>query len=472
MIYRILFGFVLLCWQAAWAREFPVFAPLVEQLAPVVVNISASRSDPRIRAPLLRSNPHHGGIPGWLKRLNPGLAEPQDDTDGDDQAQGSGFVVDSNGYVLTNAHVVEGADEIMVRLTDRREYVARLVGLDKRTDIALLKVDASGLRQAHLGDPERLRVGDWVLAIGSPFGFDSTVTAGIVSAKKRWLPDEMLVPFIQTDVAINPGNSGGPLFNLKGEVVGVNSQIYSQTGGFMGLSFAIPIDVAMEVQAQLRQRGRVQRGRIGVLVQELTLDMADSLRLTSFEGALIGQVEPGGPAARAGLRIGDVIRRFGLVAVNSSNDLPRVVGAATPGTQVSVEYWRSGVRKQASVMVDAFHEETLPVPRPRAPVLRGANSLGLVAQEPSREQRREAGVEHGAAIKEVSGAAARSELRPGDVIIGLIAGGALANVQSAEHFNRTVNGLPGGSAITLLVRRGDVQNFVGMRVPRGGSVRK
>ncbi|WP_018607125.1 Do family serine endopeptidase [Uliginosibacterium gangwonense] len=466
-----------LCQGVAQAHALPEFASLVEQQAPVVVNVSATRSDARSRVPALRAVPDWNGLPEWLRRLTPGSGdsppqsqnEQQDDDDG--PAQGSGFVVSTDGYVLTNAHVVEDASEILVRLFDRREYLARLVGMDKRTDIALLKLDVRGLRQAHLGSPANLRVGDWVLAIGSPFGFDSTVTAGIVSAKGRWLPDESIVPFIQTDVAINPGNSGGPLFNLKGEVVGINSQIYSQTGGFMGLSFSIPIDVAMDVAEQLRVRGHVRRGRIGVQVQELTFDMAESLQLRAAEGAMISMVEPNGPASRAGLHAGDVILRVSGKQVVNSNDLPGVVGSLQPGSRVVVNYWRAGKALQASLLVDEFPEERAKAVKAPAPIPRGANPLGLVVQEPSREQKHDSGLDRAAAIKEVAGVAARSELRPGDLISGLIVGGKLQEVASAEQLNRAVGTLTKGTAVTLLVHRGNTQSFVAIRIPAVGGIR-
>ena len=467
MILRLMAVFALLFSGHVSARAggLPEFAPLVEKQASVVVNISASKVMLSKKGPVFRSSPDLGGLPEWLKRFQRGDRDLPEEPDEDGPAQGSGFTWGSDGLILTNAHVVDGADEILVRFADRRERVARLVGLDKRTDIALLKVEAKGLLRASLGDPSRLRVGDWVLAIGSPFGFESSVTAGIVSAKERWLPDEGVVPFIQTDVAINPGNSGGPLFNLKGEVVGVNSQIYSQTGGFMGLSFSIPIDVAVDVAEQLRQFGTVRRGRIGVQVQEVTFDMAESLRVPAAEGALIGFVERDSPAFRAGLRVGDVISRFGAKTVASSNDLPRIVGSTLPGAQVKVQYWRGGEQRESLIQVGVFPEEALKPVRAVAAMPRGANALGLVLQEPSREQKREAGVERGALINEVAGVASRAELRPGDLITGLIVAGAYSEVMSAEQLNRTVNTMAKGRAVTLLVRRGEAQSFVAMRLP-------
>jgi serine protease Do len=454
-------GFVL----PSLARDLPEFAPLVEKQAQIVVNISATRVQTTPKAPVMR-NDRDGQIPDWLRRLAPHSSDGQDEDDGDDRSVGSGFVIGSDGYILTNAHVVEDASEILVRFADKREYLARVVGTDRRTDIALLKVDAKGLIQARLGDPSRLRVGDWVLAIGSPFGFESSVTAGIVSAKGRSLPDESLVPFIQTDVAINPGNSGGPLFNLNGEVVGINSQIYSRTGGFMGLSFSIPIDVAMDVQAQLRRTGHVQRGRIGVMVQEVTRNMAESFGLSQATGALISQVEAGGPSSVAGLRTGDVILRFDGKSVAGSNDLPRIVGACSPGRRVTLQYWRAGKVQQADVIVAQLAETQTPSPKHLAErPLHGANQLGLVVQDLSRDQKKDLPGERGAAIREVAGVAARAELRQGDIVTALVQHGTSIPVHSGEHFNRLVNALSHGAAVTLLVRRGDTLSFVGMKVP-------
>lgn len=448
----------------AQARDLPEFAVLVEKQAPVVVNISATRPHLKRRAQSLRGD-RSGSVPDWLRRSNPKAPDGQDEDDDDDRAVGSGFVIGSDGYILTNAHVVEGASEILVRFVDKHEYLARLVGTDRRTDIAVLKVEAKNLPQAHLGDPAKLRVGDWVLAIGSPFGFESSVTAGIVSAKGRSLPDESIVPFIQTDVAINPGNSGGPLFNMNGEVVGINSQIYSQTGGFMGLSFAIPIDVAMDVQDQLRHIGYVRRGRIGVLVQDITQDMAESFGLSQAAGALVSQVEPGSPAATGGLRTGDIIQRFDGKPVTDSADLPRIVGASVPGRQVGVQYWRAGKMLQVSLLVGQFQDEQRAAQLQQERMPRGANRLGLVTQDLGREQRRSLALDHGAAIREVAGVAARAELRQGDVVTAVVQQGTTTDIRSATHFNQLVAHLAQGTAVTLQVRRGDTLSFVGMKVP-------
>jgi serine protease Do len=445
------------------ARELPDFVPLVAKQAPVVVNITATQSRPPSSP--LQSLGDDAQLPDWLRRFAP--KRDQAGPEEQDQATGSGFIISADGYILTNTHVVEGADEILVRLSDRRELAARVVGRDKRSDIALLKVEASGLPVARFGNMADLHVGDWVLAIGSPFGFESTVTAGIVSAKGRALPDETLVPFIQTDVAINPGNSGGPLFNLKGEVVGINSQIYSRSGGFMGISFSIPIDVAMDVQQQLRQYGRVRRGRIGVAIQDVTRDLADSFGLPKPSGALISAIDSDGPAAQIGLKLGDIILAFGGKPVADSVELPRIVGVVRPGTRVSMQVFRNGALRDIPVVVGEFpSDEPDPVPVASAPPLppRNANRLGLVTQDLSSQQKREFKLSAGASIRQSFGVAARAELRAGDVVTALVARGKTEEIRSADHFNSLVNALEAGSAVTLRVQRGDVINFVGMRL--------
>ncbi len=455
-------------WLApAQARPLPEFSAIAEKQSAVVVNISALRPASASKAPFLEpARPLE--LPPWLRRLLP-QGQQQDETEEpDDRAVGSGFVVSADGYILTNAHVVEGASEILVRFSDRREILARLVGADARSDVALLKVEARGLSVARMGDPARLRVGDWVLAIGSPFGFDSTVTAGIVSAKDRALPDETLVPFIQTDVAINPGNSGGPLFNLAGEVVGINSQIYSRTGGFMGMSFAIPIDVAMDVQAQLREQGRVRRGRIGVLIQEVTQGIAESFGLPEARGALVGELEPDGPATLAGVRVGDVLLRFNGQLIPGSLALPRMVGAVRPGRTAELELWRAGQLLRMPLTVAEFPEASAPaLPRP-APLPRGANALGMVLGGLSSAQRSELGLaQGGAVIRELAGAAARAELKPGDVIVELVVRGKNHPVVGPQALEQALAALPPGSAVSLLVRRGPSQSFVALRLPGG-----
>jgi len=350
MLKRILVCLMLLA-PAATAAQLPDFTDLVERQGPTVVNISTTQAG---RAAVGVPNvPEDDPFYEFFRRFipNPGPREFQS------QSLGSGFIISGDGYVLTNAHVVDAAEEITVKLNDKREFKAKVIGADRRTDIALLKIEASGLHAVRFGDPGRLRVGEWVVAIGSPFGFENTVTAGIVSAKGRTLPQENFVPFIQTDVAVNPGNSGGPLFNMRGEVVGINSQIYSRTGGFMGLSFAIPIDVANDIVQQLRTTGKVTRGRIGVVIQPITKELAESFGLPKPAGALVNSVEKGGPAEKAGIESGDVILRFDGKPVNSSEDLPRIVGATRPGSKVAVQLWRNKATRDVQVVVAELHDD-------------------------------------------------------------------------------------------------------------------
>jgi serine protease Do len=368
--------------------------------------------------------------------------------------------------------VVDRADKITVRLTDKREFKARIVGADKRTDVALLKIEAAGLPVVVLGKPDQLKVGEWVLAIGSPFGFDSSVTAGIVSAKGRSLPQENFVPFIQTDVAINPGNSGGPLFNMKGEVVGINSQIYSRSGGYQGIAFAIPIDVAMDIQGQLRASGKVSRGRIGVVIQEVTKELADSFGLAKPAGAIVNAVEPGGPAEKAGVEAGDVILRFDGKAVGASSDLPRLVGATRPGSRVSLQVWRKGAARDLILTVaemPADDKADGKAAKKGKAVEPQVNRLGLVVSELSAEQRRELKVAGGLLVEDVRGAAARSELRPGDIILALISKGVTSELRSTEQFNRLLAQFDKGANVTLLIRRGDMQTFVTVKGLNGGN---
>ena len=443
------------------AATLPDFTQLVERHGAAVVNISTTQS--------LR--PRSGALPGldendpmfeFFRRFIPRAPEiPR--LDPDNRSLGSGFIISADGFILTNAHVVEGADEILVRLIDKREFRARVIGADARSDVALIKIDAMGLPRVVLGDPSGLKVGEWVVAIGSPFGFDHSVTAGIVSATGRSLPDENFVPFIQTDVAINPGNSGGPLFNLRGEVIGINSQIYSQTGGFMGLSFAIPIDVAMDVQQQLRSSGRVLRGRIGVAIQEVTRSLADSFGLPRPEGALVSAVEAGGPAALAGVEQGDVIVRFAGKAVEGSGDLPRIVAASRPGSRVTMQLYRDGALRELVVTVGEWRESAAPraarSPQPQA----APNRLGLVVVQPTAVQRRERKIEHGLLIQRVQGAAARAELKAGDVVLAVVVRGRQLPMKTVEEFNRLASAVKDGDSLTLLVSRGEVSTYVAVR---------
>ena len=455
---------VLLSGRIALAKELPDFADLAERQGAAVVNISTTQALRQAR-PGVPSLDEDDPMFDLFRRFIPrGPSAPR--MDPDNRSLGSGFIVSPDGFVLTNAHVVDGADEIVVKLTDKREFRARLIGTDPRTDVALLKIDATGLPKVSFGDPGKLRVGDWVVAIGAPFGFENSVTAGIVSAKGRSLPQENFVPFIQTDVAINPGNSGGPLFNMKGEVVGINSQIYSRTGGFMGLSFAIPIDVAMDVQSQLRASGRVQRGRIGVVIQEVSRELADSFNLGKPVGALVSSVEKGSPADKAGIEQGDIVLRFDNRPVGVSGDLPRLVGSTRPGSKAPVQVWRKGTVRDLVVMVAELPEEKarkVALKAPRQDV--APNRLGIVVVEPSAEQRRDGRFPAGGVVVDAlrSASARASEIQAGDGILALVSKGVRTDIRSVEQFNRVVGALDLGQTVTLLVLRGETQTFVPLR---------
>lgn len=485
-MFRILFFAIALSASqlaAGQVRGLPDFTELVDAQGGTVVNISTTSNrerrsgaqQPNIdeddpfydffrrfipRQPGPGQSPRPGQIPG------PGPREFES------RSLGSGFIISADGYVLTNAHVVDNADEITVRLTDKREYKAKVIGADRRTDVALIKIDASGLPTVRFGDPNKLRVGEWVVAIGSPFGFDNSVTAGIVSAKGRSLPQENFVPFIQTDVAINPGNSGGPLFNLRGEVVGINSQIYSRTGGFMGLSFAIPIDVAMDIQSQLRTVGRVQRGRIGVVIQEVSKELAESFGLPKPQGALVNAVEKSGPAEKAGIEVGDIITKFDGKPVNSSGDLPRIVGSTKPGNRASMEVFRKGSSRDLTVTVGELPEDRVArrdSGRGAKPAEQVANRLGLVVSDLSAEQKKDLKLGGGAIVDEIR-VPQRADLRQGDVITAVTSKGQTTELRSAEQFNKLVAGLERNAVLTLHVRRGENNLFVTLRndaPPRG-----
>ena len=446
-------------------RELPDFTKLVEDNGSAVVNISTTSAARRPAAapnmPDIEDDEIREFFRRFIPRQQPGPGQgpgPRQES----RSLGSGFIISGDGYILTNAHVVDGAEEITVKFTDKRDFKARVIGADKRTDVALIKIEASGLPTVRLGDPNRLKVGEWVLAIGSPFGFDNTVTAGIVSAKGRSLPQENFVPFIQTDVAINPGNSGGPLFNMRGEVVGINSQIYSRTGGFMGLSFAIPIDVALDIQKQLREKGRVTRGRIGVVIQEVSKDLAASFGLDRPRGALVNSVEKGSPADRAGVEASDIITRFDGKVVEASSDLPRIVGATRPGTKVDFEVWRKGAAKTLSVTVGELQEERIAArdAKPGAkPVEQAANRLGLVVAELTEAQKRELKIGYGLLVNDVK-PEARAEVRKGDVLLTFVHKGQHTELKSVEQLNKLLAGLDKNAVITLQVRRGDSTAFV------------
>ncbi len=440
-------------------RAVPDFQRIVALQGPAVVNISVAGSveagddagppgrNPFGMSPFGRGNPFGGppvGPPG-----PPGPPRPV-------RGQGSGFVLSSDGIVLTNAHVVENAEEVTVKLTDRREFVAKVLGTDPLTDIAVLKIDARDLPSVTIGRVDALEVGEWVLAIGSPFGFENSATAGIVSAKKRSLPSTAYVPFIQTDVAVNPGNSGGPLFNARGEVVGVNSIIYSRTGGYQGLSFAIPIDVALRIRDQIVATGRARHGRLGVGIQEVNQALAESFGLDRPAGAVINSVEPDSPAARAGLQTGDVVRRVNGEPVVSSADLPAVVGMLPPGERVTLEVWRDGRIREITAELGSMDRGA---PQADAGGAGGDDDpkLGLTVQPlPSGQAR--AGEDGGLLVRRVAGPAARAGILPGDVVLRVNG----AEVDSVDDVRQALQG--SGDTVALLIRRGDARIFVPVRV--------
>jgi serine protease Do len=428
------------------AKELPDFTDLVEKHGPAVVNISTTQRMGQGIAGLPEGDP----FLEFFRRFAPQMPREQES-----QSLGSGFVISNDGYILTNAHVVDSADKITVRLTDKREFRAKVIGADKRTDVALLKIDATGLPKINIGDPNKLKVGEWVIAIGSPFGFDNSVTAGIVSAKGRTLPKDNFVSFIQTDVAINPGNSGGPLFNMNGEVVGINSQIYTRSGGSMGLSFAIPIDLAMQITDQLRKSGKVTRGRLGVTVQELTRELADSFGLAKANGALISGVEKGAAADKAGIEVSDVILKFDGKIVNAANDLPRLVAASKPNSKVVVELWRKGALKQMTVQMGKMSDDNKPVP------VAQKNSDGTdIARLGIAVSDREPD-DAGLVIVEVKSAAARAAgLQAGDVLL------AIGNftLRSVGQLNDLLKQAPRGRSVALLIQRGGGASYLALKL--------
>ncbi len=466
-IITVFFFAVLSLTAQAQNKGLPDFTELVEKQGAAVVNISTTQV---IRGanrgvqpfPFAEDDPMSDFFRRFIPRQPGVLGAPSVPRDFESRSLGSGFIVSNDGFILTNAHVVDSADEILVRLTDKREYKAKVIGADKRTDVALIKIEATALPVVRVGYPNDLKVGEWVVAIGSPFGFDNSVTAGIVSAKGRSLPQENFVPFIQTDVAVNPGNSGGPLFNMQGEVVGINSQIYSRSGGFMGISFAIPIDVAMDIQSQLKTSGKVSRGRIGVVIQEVTKELAESFGLSKAQGAAVNAVEKGGPAEKAGIEPGDVILAFDGRQVGSSSDLPRIVGTTRPGTKITMQVWRKGAIRDLALLVGEISEEKVVVKNAKIskPAEQAANRLGFVVSELSSEQKRDLKVNNGLIVEDIRGNVARADLRPGDVILALIAHGDTTEISTADQFNKLLGQFDKASNITLLVRRGELQIFV------------
>ncbi|MFT4268683.1 MAG: DegQ family serine endoprotease, partial [Xenophilus sp.] len=458
---------------AAAARVLPDFTDLVDQVGPSVVNIRTtervSRSgngdmDEEMQEFFRRffGQP----LPGAPRQQTPRRGQQQPQEEERPRGVGSGFILTSDGYVMTNAHVIEDASEVVVTLTDKREFKARIIGADKRTDVAVVKIEATGLPAVKVGDVSRLRVGEWVMAIGSPFGLDNTVTAGIVSAKQRDTGDYL--PFIQTDVAINPGNSGGPLINMRGEVVGINSQIYSRSGGFMGISFSIPIDEAMRVSDQLRASGRVSRGRIGVQIDQVTKDVAESIGLGKPQGALVRGVEVGSPGEKGGIEAGDIIIKFDGTPIDKPSDLPRLVGNTKPGTRSTVTVFRRGKTRDLSVTVAELEpdkparvsggrEEPAPSSASAA-----AQSLGLAVSDLSAEQKQELKLHGGVRVEAASDAAARAGLREGDVIL------AVGNVEvaSVREFDAALARIDRTKAVSVLFRRGEWAQYALIRRTR------
>ena len=449
----------------ARAQGLPDFADLVEKVGPAVVGI---RTTERTRAGRSGAGPEidedmleffkRFGIP-MPNRPTPRSPQPGNEGEPTQRGLGSGFVLNADGYVMTNAHVVDGADEVFVTLNDKREFKARVIGADKRSDVALVKIEATGLPTVRIGDVNRLRVGEWVIAIGSPFGLENSVTAGIVSAKSRDTGE--LLPLIQTDVAINPGNSGGPLINMRGEVVGINSQIYSRSGGYMGISFAIPIDEAARVSDQLRATGRVSRGRIGVTIGEVTKEIAESIGLGKPTGALVRSVEASGPAEKAGVEAGDIITKVDGRTVEKSADLPRIVSGVKPGSKATLQVFRRGAYRDLSVTVVEFEAERSARGNEREPAKPqpSVGTLGLAVADLTDAQKRDLKVKNGVRVESAEGAAARAGVREGDVVLSL----DNSEVTGAKQFEALVAKIDKSKAVTVLVRRGDVVNFLIIR---------
>lgn len=449
----------------AQVRTLPDFTDLVDTVGPSVVNIrtvekvkagAAGGADEQMLEFFRRF-----GIPvppNMPRTPKPDRGQPDEEQP---RGVGSGFILSTDGLVMTNAHVVDGADEVLVTLTDKREFKAKIIGTDKRTDVALVKIEASGLPAVKIGDITRLKVGEWVMAIGSPFGLENTVTAGIVSAKQRDTGDYL--PFIQTDVAINPGNSGGPLINMRGEVVGINSQIYSRSGGFQGISFAIPIDEATRVADQLRTNGKVTRGRIGVQIDQVSKDVAESIGLGKPQGALVRGVEAGSPAEKAGIEPGDIITRFEGKVIDRATDLPRLVGNVKPGTKTTVTVFRRGSTRDLNVTIAEVEAEK-PVrktqaPESKPPVAGPAQVIGLMVSELPEALKKELKLKGGVKVDASEGAAARAGLREGDVILAI----ANTEVSSVKDFEAALAKNDKSKVINVLFRRGDVAQFALIR---------
>jgi serine protease Do len=453
-------------------RALPDFTDLVEQVGPSVVNIRTSEK--------VSLHPNQGGpneeemldffrrfglpIPNIPKQA-PRKSQPQQPQEEEQpKGVGSGFILSSDGLIMTNAHVIDGADEVLVTLTDKREFKAKIIGADKRSDVALVKIEATGLPAVKVGDVSRLRVGEWVMAIGSPFGLENSVTAGIVSAKLRDTGEYL--PFIQTDVAINPGNSGGPLINMRGEVVGINSQIYSRSGGYMGISFSIPMDEAVRVSDQLRSNGRVSRGRMGVQIDQVSKEVAESIGLGKSVGALVRSVEAGSPAEKGGVEAGDIITKFDGKAIEKSSDLPRIVGATKPGTKSTVSVFRRGSTKELSVVI-AEVEADKPVAKspgkeekPKAST--AAQVFGLVVADLTEAQKKEFGIKGGVRVEAATEAAARAGLREGDLILQV----GNVEVATVKEFEAVIAKFDKSKALSVLFRRGEWTQYAILKVSK------
>ena len=442
------------------ARALPDFSPLVEKYGPAVVNVE-----------VVEKTQSNGGPPGlspndpfydFFRRF--GIPAPDQGQRGNAppvRGAGSGFIVNADGYILTNAHVVANADEVTVRLTDRREFQAKVIGADERTDVAVIKINASNLPTVRLGDPAKVRPGQWVLAIGSPFGFENSATAGIISATARSLPSDNYVPFIQTDVAVNPGNSGGPLFNLAGEVIGINSQIFSRTGGYMGVSFAIPIDVARNVEDQLIKTGRVVRGRIGVTIQDVNAQLAESFGLDRPHGALVSSVEKDGPAAKAGLQPGDVILGVNGKGIERFGELSGAIAAMKPGSEVNLDVWRGGKKQAVAVRVSELKEQQQTARaggRPNGRATDQASQFGLTVRPLDPQEKEQADTQGNLVVEEVTGPAASAGVQPGDIILG-VNGKRVKTVKELQDEAKS-----SGKNVALLIQREDAQIFVPLRI--------
>lgn len=453
-----LLSFLFLCSLAvAQSRGLPDFTELAEKQGPAVVNISTTqvtRGNQAMPFPFDENDPAFEFFKRFIPRP-PGGATPREF---ENKSLGSGFVINGDGYILTNAHVVDGADEVTVRLTDKREFKAKIIGTDKRSDVAVVKIEATGLPAVKVGDVGKLRVGEWVMAIGSPFGLENSVTAGIVSAKQRDTGDYL--PFIQTDVAINPGNSGGPLINMRGEVVGINSQIYSRSGGFMGISFAIPMDEAVRVSDQLRSSGRVSRGRIGVTIEPVSKDLAESIGLGKPSGALVRAVEAGSPAEKAGIEGGDIITRFDGKAIDKSSDLPRMVGGTKPGNKSVVTVFRRGASKDLTITIAEIESDKPAVKTStqenKSKPSTAGHTVGLTVSDLTDAQKKELKIKGGVRVESAVDAAARAGLREGDIIVAL----ANTEVASVKELESALSKYDKTKALLVLIHRGELAQYV------------